>query len=104
MRTQVRTLTLLSGLRIWHCQELVAQITEQLGSGVAVAVGQAGSCSSDSTSSLETSICHRCGPKKQNKKTKNKKEKEKKSVRRSFEINVRSSRRGAVVNESDYEP
>ena len=40
----------------------------QLGSSVAVAVAQAGSCSCDSTPSLGTSICCECGPKK--KKTK----------------------------------
>jgi len=40
----------------------------QLGSGVAVAVAQAGSCSSDLTPSLGTSICHGCGPKKTEKK------------------------------------
>ena len=33
------------------------------GSGVAVAVAKAGSCSSDYTPSLGTSICHECGPK-----------------------------------------
>ena len=44
-----------------------------LGSGVAVAL--AGSYSSDSTPSLETSICHGCGLKKQKKKKKKKKEK-----------------------------
>jgi len=36
----------------------------QLGSGVAVAVVKASSCSSDSIPSLGTSICHRYGPKK----------------------------------------
>ena len=38
-----------------------------LGSGVAaaVAVVQAGSCSSDATPGLGTSLGHRCGPKKQ---------------------------------------
>ena len=35
-----------------------------LGSHVAVAVAQAGSCSSNSTSSLGTYICLRCSPKK----------------------------------------
>ena len=35
---------------------------------VAVDVAQASSYSSDMTPSLGTSICHRCGPKKQNKK------------------------------------
>ena len=38
-----------------------------LRSSVAVAVAQAGSCSSDSTPGLETSICHRCSHKKQRK-------------------------------------
>ena len=40
----------------------------QLGSGVAVAC----SCSSDLSPSLGPSMCHGCGPKKQNKQTKNK--------------------------------
>ena len=46
----------LSGLRIWHCHKL------QLRSGIAVAeaVTMAGSCSSDSTPNLGTSICCRC--------------------------------------------
>ena len=44
-----------------------------LGSVVAVAAVQASSCSSNSTPSLGTSICHRGGPKKQKlKKKKNK--------------------------------
>ena len=47
----------------------------QLGSCVAVAVVQIGSCSSDLTSSLGTFICHECGPKKQKQKTKTKKQK-----------------------------
>ena len=41
----------------------------QLGSRIAVAVAvamvQASSCSSNSTPSLGTSVCHRCGPKKE---------------------------------------
>ena len=62
------------------------------GSGIAVSCGaghshgwdstllwlwcrQAASCSSYSTASLETSICHGCNPKKQKKKKKNKKSK-----------------------------
>ena len=47
------------------------------GSYVAVAVVQVGSCSSDSTPSLRTSICLGCGPKKTKKKKKKKKEKKK---------------------------
>ena len=41
----------------------------QLRCCVAVAVVLAGSCSSDSTPSLGTSICHGCGPKKRKKRT-----------------------------------
>jgi len=41
------------------------------GVAVAVAVAQAGSCSSDWTPSLGPSICRRCGPKKKQKKKKN---------------------------------
>jgi len=41
-----------------------------LRSGVAVAVTEAGSCSSDLTPSLGTSICCRCGSKKEKKKKK----------------------------------
>ena len=36
----------------------------QLGSGVVVALVEAGSCSSDSTPSLGTSICHGSSPRK----------------------------------------
>ena len=39
----------------------------QLGSHIAVAAVKAGCYRSDSTPSLGTSICHRCGPKKINK-------------------------------------
>ena len=64
MRTQVRSLASLSGLRIQHCRELWCRSQLQLRSGVAVAVMQAGGYSSDLTSSLGTSICRQCGPKK----------------------------------------
>ena len=37
----------------------------QLGYGIAVAVAQACSCGADSTPDPGTSICHRCGPKKE---------------------------------------
>ena len=40
----------------------------QLGSHIAMAVAQASSCSSDSTLSLGTSICHGSGPKIEKKK------------------------------------
>ena len=53
---------LLSGLGIWRCQKLRCRLKTQLGSGMAVAV--ASSYSSNSTSSLGTSICHICRPKK----------------------------------------
>ena len=59
---------LLSGLMIWHCCELWCRLQLRLRSWVAVAVAMASSCGSDATSSLETSICLRCGPKKKKKK------------------------------------
>ena len=71
----VRSLTSLSGLRIWCCCELWCRLQTQFRSGVAVAVAVAvaGSCSSDLTPSLRTSMCHReCGPKKEKKKKKKK--------------------------------
>ena len=55
MRTQVGSLTSLSGLRIQHCPELWCRLQMQLGSSVAVAVVQAGSYNSDWTPSLGTS-------------------------------------------------
>ena len=68
MRLQLWSLASLSGLRIWHCRELWYKLQMQLRSGITVAVAQAGSYSSDSTPSLRTSICHRRGPKKRQKK------------------------------------
>ena len=58
----VQTLALLSGLRIWSCRELQCRSQMQLGSGIAVAVVQASSCSSHSNPSLGTSKCRRSGP------------------------------------------
>ena len=46
-RLQVQSLALLSELRIRRCGELWYRSQTRLGSGVAVAVAQAGSCSSD---------------------------------------------------------
>ena len=69
MRMQVRTLASLSGLRIQRCCEVWCRLQTWLGSPVAVA--QVGSCSSDSVPSLGTSICCRCGHKRQNKQRKN---------------------------------
>ena len=37
MKFWVRSLALLSGLRIWHCRELWCRLQTRLGSGVAVA-------------------------------------------------------------------
>ena len=73
MRMQVRSLALLSGLRIQHCHKLQHRLQMWLGSSVAVAVAVASSCSSHWTPSLETSICRGCGPKRM----KDKKEKKK---------------------------
>ena len=71
MRMCVHSLALLRGLKIRHCQDLWCRLQTQLRSCIAVAVAEAGSCSPDSTPSLGTSICCKCGPKKQtNKQTK----------------------------------
>ena len=56
MRIQVRSLASLSRLRIWHCHELWHRLQTRLRSLGAVAVVEAGSCSSDSTPSLGISI------------------------------------------------
>ena len=72
MRTQVQSLTLLSGLKIQHCCELWCRSQTQLGSdvAVAVAVAMARAYSSNLTPSLGTSISHRCDPKKTKKEKK----------------------------------
>ena len=72
MRLPVKSLASLSGLRIQRCRELQCRLKTQLSFGVAVAVVQAGSCSSNQTPSLGSSICHGCGPKKQTKPNQNK--------------------------------
>ena len=72
MKMRVRCLAYISGLRVRRCPELWCGLQTQLASQVAVAVAvavalaQAGS-NSDSTPSLGTSICCKCGPEKQNK-------------------------------------
>ena len=49
----VRSLASFSGLRIWHCHELLwCRSQTRLGSGIAVAVVQASGCSSDLTPNL----------------------------------------------------
>ena len=68
MRTQVRFLASLSGLRIQCCRELWCRSQTQLRSCIAVAVVQTSSYNSSSTPSLGTSICCGFGPKKTKKK------------------------------------
>ena len=58
MRTRVRSLASLRGLRIQHCPELWCRSKIWLGSCVAVAVVQAGSYSFNLTPGLGTSVCH----------------------------------------------
>ena len=70
MRVRVQSLASFSRLKIRCCHELWYRSQTCLRSFVAVAVVQAGSCSSDSTPSLGTSICCRNGPKKKKKKRK----------------------------------
>ena len=69
MRMQVRSLASPRGVRIWCCRELLGRSQTRLRSGIAGV--EAGSCSSDLTSSLGTSICLRCGPEKKEEKKKN---------------------------------
>ena len=59
VRMGIRSLALLSGLRIRHCRELWCRVQTGLRSAVAVAVAQASSYCPDLTPSLGTSICHR---------------------------------------------
>ena len=70
MRTQVRSLALISGLRIPCCHDLWCRSKMQLRSHAAVTVVQASSYSSNSTPSLGTSICRRSDLKKTKKKKK----------------------------------
>ena len=64
MRMWVQSPVSLSGLRIPCCHELRCRSQTQLGSSVAVAMVWTGSCSSDSTPALGTSICCECSPEK----------------------------------------
>ena len=64
MRTRVQSLASLGGLRVRSWRDLWCRSKMRLGSDVAMAVVQTGTCSSDSTPSLGTSICRGCGPKK----------------------------------------
>ena len=64
MRLWVRSLASFSGLRIGCCCELGCRSQTRLRSGIAVSVVSAGSCSSDLTPSLGTSMCCGCSPKK----------------------------------------
>ena len=91
MRFWVRSPALLSGLSIWRCHELWCRSQTQLRCCIAVAVAQAGSCNSDSTPSLGTSICHGCSPKRQKKKRKKKSKKERKKKRKCSKCMVDSN-------------
>ena len=68
LRFQVQSLAFLSRLRIWHCCELWCSSQMRLGSGMAVAGWAVALIAL--LASLGTSICCRCGPKKQKNKTK----------------------------------
>ena len=70
--------SILSGLRIRGCCELWCRSQTWLGSGVAEALVKAGSCSSDWTPSLGTSIYHGCSPEK------TKKQQQKKPITNSY--------------------
>ena len=62
-RLQTQLISMKMRLRIRCCCELWCRLQKQLESCVVMTVTS--SCSSDLTLSLGTSICHRCGPKKQ---------------------------------------
>ena len=62
---RVRSLALFSGLRIPRCLELWCRLQMWLGSRIVVAAAQASSYSSNSVPSLGTSLCCRCGLKRQ---------------------------------------
>ena len=79
MRLWVRSLALLSKLRIWHCRELWCTLQRRLGSHVAVAIYGCGcghGCGCDLGWQLQlrfapksgNSICYECGLKKTKKK------------------------------------
>ena len=65
LRMWIPFLTLLGGLRLGHCYELWCRLQMQIRSHVAVAVAEAGRCSSNLIPSLGTSICCEFGPKRQ---------------------------------------
>ena len=75
MKLEVRSLASLRGLRNWHCRELRYRSQTQLGSYIAAAVAQSGSCSSNSTPGLGTSILCGGSPKKSKKKERKRKKK-----------------------------
>ena len=64
MQMRVRSLALLSGLKVQHCLELWYRSQTQLGSGMALAVAVARSYSSNSTPDLGATICLKCSLKK----------------------------------------
>ena len=89
----------LGGLGIWRCRELWCRSKMRLGSRVAVAVVEAGSCISYSTPSPGTSICRGCSPnrkkkkkkKKTHKKAKNKAKQKGRAVLRQMYLNLRET-------------
>ena len=77
MKSRVWSLASLRKLRIQRCCELWCRLQMRLGSDIAVAVTKAGSCGSNWTPSLGTSIWCGCGLKNLKKKKKRKKERKK---------------------------
>ena len=67
MKLRVRSLASLSGSVTWRCCELWCRSKTQLRSRIALAVAETGSCISNWTPSLGTSICCGWGPKKKKK-------------------------------------
>ena len=93
----VQSLDSLSELRIQHCHKLWCRSETRLGFGIAVALAQAGGNSSNQTSSLGISICHRCSPQK----TKDKKRKKKPRAYNMLPIRDSPYSKGHIYIESE---
>ena len=81
MRMRVQSLASLSVLRIRCCRELWCTSQMWLGSGVAVAVVEVSSCSTNLNPNLETAICLKFSPKKT----------KKRKVKKVFDLGTRNN-------------
>ena len=89
----VQSLASLSGLRIRCCRELWCRSQTRLRFHATLAVVQAGSCRSNWTPSLGTSVCHGYGPKKK---------KEKKNIRDTLASCLKEKPYSGTLNTHDW--